>query len=59
VLSAKPGITGSWQVSGRSEVNFDKRIKIDAEYVKKKSLVTDIVILLKSPIVMITGKGAV
>lgn len=59
VLSAKPGVTGSWQVSGRSEVNFDKRIQIDAEYVAKKSILHDIVILLKSPIVMITGKGAV
>lgn len=59
VLSAKPGVTGSWQVSGRSQVNFDKRIKIDAEYVAKKSILHDILILLKSPIVMITGKGAV
>lgn len=59
VLSAKPGITGYWQVSGRSEVNFDKRIEMDAEYVKKRSIIHDIVILLKSPIVMITGKGAV
>lgn len=59
VLSAKPGVTGEWQVSGRSEVNFDKRIEIDAEYVKRKSIVHDIIILLKSPIVMITGRGAV
>lgn len=59
VLSAKPGITGEWQVSGRSEVNFDKRIKLDAEYVKRKSIRHDLLILLKSPIVMITGKGAV
>lgn len=59
VLSAKPGLTGDWQVSGRSEVNFDKRIKIDAQYVQKKSIVRDVGILLKSPIVMITGKGAV
>lgn len=59
VLSSKPGITGEWQVSGRSEVNFDKRIKIDAEYVKRKSIMHDLTILVKSPIVMITGKGAV
>ncbi len=59
VLSAKPGITGEWQVSGRSEVNFDKRIKIDSEYVRRKSIWHDVMILLKSPIVMITGKGAV
>lgn len=59
VLSAKPGITGYWQVSGRSEVNFDKRIKMDSDYVKKQSLGNDIVILLKSPWAMISGKGAV
>lgn len=59
VLSAKPGITGYWQVSGRSEVNFDKRIKMDADYVKKRSLKLDIYILLKSPWAMISGKGAV
>lgn len=59
VLSAKPGITGHWQVSGRSEVNFDKRIKMDADYVKKRSLAMDILILLKSPWAMISGKGAV
>ena len=59
VLSAKPGITGHWQVSGRSEVNFDKRIKMDADYVKKQSLTLDLFILLKSPWAMISGKGAV
>lgn len=59
VLSAKPGITGMWQVSGRSEVNFDKRIKMDADYVKKRSLFLDILILLKSPWAMISGRGAV
>lgn len=59
VLSAKPGITGYWQVSGRSEVNFDKRIKMDADYVRKRSVLFDISILLKSPWAMISGKGAV
>lgn len=59
VLSAKPGITGMWQVSGRSEVNFDKRIKMDAEYVKRRSVLLDIIILLKSPWAMISGRGAV
>lgn len=59
VLSAKPGITGYWQVSGRSEVNFDKRIKMDADYVKKRSLLMDLSILFRSPWAMISGKGAV
>lgn len=59
VLSAKPGVTGHWQVSGRSEVNFDKRIKMDADYVRQKSVLLDLLILLKSPWAMISGKGAV
>lgn len=59
VLSDKPGVTGFWQVSGRSEVNFDKRIQMDADYVTKRSLFFDILILLKSPWAMISGKGAV
>lgn len=56
--TVKPGITGFWQVSGRSEVNFDKRIEMDAYYAKKKSLLFDFLIMLKTPLVMISGKGA-
>lgn len=59
VLKVKPGITGHWQVSGRSEINFDKRILMDAEYARRRSLVYDILILLKSPLAMVTGKGAI
>lgn len=59
VLSVKPGITGFWQVSGRSAVNFDKRIEMDAYYARKKSLLLDFLILLKTPWAMISGKGAV
>lgn len=59
VLSIKPGITGYWQVSGRSEVNFDKRIAMDADYVKNRSLWYDMKILIKTPWAMISGKGAV
>lgn len=59
VLAVKPGITGLWQVSGRSEINFDKRIAIDAKYVDNVSLLSDLGIILRTPLVMITGKGAV
>lgn len=59
VLSVKPGITGIWQVSGRSEVNFDKRIALDANYARSKSLWLDLKILAKTPWAMISGKGAV
>lgn len=58
VHSVLPGITGFWQVSGRSEVFFDKRIRLDAEYADKKSIIYDIFILLKTPWTVINGKGA-
>src|SRR3989344_5707678 len=58
-ISVRPGITGYWQVSGRSEVNFDKRIEMDAYYARKKSIIFDILILMKTPWAMISGKGAV
>lgn len=55
----KPGITGYWQVEGRSDVDFDKRIEMDAYYAKKKSIIFDILILLKTPWAMISARGAV
>ncbi len=57
VLSVKPGITGLWQVSGRSSINFDKRIEMDAYYAKSKSILLDFSILLKTPWVMISGQN--
>jgi lipopolysaccharide/colanic/teichoic acid biosynthesis glycosyltransferase len=59
MLTVKPGITGFWQVSGRSGVNFDKRVEMDAFYAQKKSLFFDLLIMLKTPWVMLTGQGAV
>lgn len=59
VLSVKPGITGLWQVSGRSGINFDERIVIDAQYVDTISLWNDLEIIFKTPYIMLTGKGAV
>lgn len=59
VLSVKPGITGLWQVSGRSEINFDKRISMDAQYIDRISLWIDLEIIFKTPGVMLTGDGAV
>jgi lipopolysaccharide/colanic/teichoic acid biosynthesis glycosyltransferase len=57
--TVKPGITGFWQVSGRSSINFDKRIEMDANYARKKSLLMDLKIMFKTPFVMISGKNAV
>lgn len=58
VLSVKPGVTGFWQVSGRSEINFDKRIEMDAAYVRKRSILYDLWIIFKTPWAMISGRGA-
>ncbi len=58
MLTVKPGITGFWQVSGRSDVGFEKRVEMDAYYARKKSLFLDFLIMLKTPWAMISGKGA-
>lgn len=58
MLTVKPGITGVWQVTGRSGVDFDKRIQMDAAYARKKNIWYDINIILKTPWAMISGKGA-
>ena len=54
VLTAKPGLTGLWQVSGRNEVTFDKRGGLDAQYVSTRSLWNDLKILWKTPQAMIS-----
>lgn len=58
-LKVKPGLTGPWQVGGRSSVGFVERIKMDADYAETKSLLYDIKVILQTPLVVITGKGAV
>jgi len=50
----RPGLTGPWQVSGRNDVPWDKRIQIDADYAKKKSLMYDFIIALKTPTALIS-----
>jgi lipopolysaccharide/colanic/teichoic acid biosynthesis glycosyltransferase len=59
VLEAKPGITGLWQVSGRSRTTFDDMVRLDLRYAKDCSAWTDIKILLATPKAVILGKGAV
>jgi lipopolysaccharide/colanic/teichoic acid biosynthesis glycosyltransferase len=53
LLSVKPGITGPWQTSGRNEVPFAVRAKMDAEYAQKKSIWNDVMILTRTPRAMI------
>ena len=58
VLEAKPGITGLWQVTGRSQTSFDEMVRLDLRYVQDQSPWTDIKILLATPRAVISGKGA-
>jgi lipopolysaccharide/colanic/teichoic acid biosynthesis glycosyltransferase len=58
VYSVKPGLTGLWQISGRSSLSFEDRVKLDAFYAKKRSLLYDLLIIIKTPLVVLTGKGA-
>ena len=58
VLEAKPGITGLWQVTGRSRTTFDEMVRLDLRYARGRSLWADIKILLATPMAVIKGKGA-
>jgi len=57
-MSMRPGITGLWQVAGRSRVDFAKRVELDAMYVRQWSLTLDLVILVKTPAVVLSRRGA-
>jgi lipopolysaccharide/colanic/teichoic acid biosynthesis glycosyltransferase len=57
-LAVKPGITGLWQVSGRSRTTFEEMVKLDLEYISKQSLLLDLGILLKTiPVVLYSPDG--
>ncbi|MGA9306207.1 MAG: sugar transferase [Candidatus Sulfotelmatobacter sp.] len=58
LLEAKPGITGLWQVSGRSRVTFDDMVRLDLQYARTWSPWTDIKILLRTPAAVMLGEGA-
>jgi len=58
IIQVKPGITGPWQVSGRSEIPFKERLRLDEYYIRNWSLGIDLIILLKSLGVIFSKKGA-
>lgn len=57
-LTVPPGITGLWQISGRSEVDFDDRVKLDYQYIQNQSVLLDLKILLRTPMSVLGGRGA-
>ncbi len=58
VLKVKPGVTGLWQISGRNLLSVSERISCDYEYYKKRGILFYILILLKTPYVVLTRYGA-
>ena len=58
VLEAKPGITGPWQVTGRSRTTFDDMVRMDLRYVANCSFWTDVKILLATPRAVLSRSGA-
>ncbi|MRR05424.1 MAG: sugar transferase [Deltaproteobacteria bacterium] len=58
LLQVKPGITGLWQVTGRSSTSFDEMVRLDLKYIYEWSLWLDFKILLLTPWAVIKGKGA-
>ena len=57
-LAARPGITGWWQVNGRSETSFEEMMRLDLEYLDRRSLWLDIVIILRTLPAIVSTRGA-
>ena len=57
-LSARPGLTGRWQTSGRNDCDFPRRVELDAEYVSRWSFSRDLFIMLQTVFVVLSRKGS-
>jgi lipopolysaccharide/colanic/teichoic acid biosynthesis glycosyltransferase len=57
-LDAMPGLTCTWQVSGRSDIPFPEQLRLDVEYIERQSLPEDVRLLLRTVPAVITGRGA-
>ena len=58
VLESKPGITGYWQIEGRSMTSFDSMVRMDIRYINTRSTLYDLKVILKTPLALLTAKGA-
>ena len=59
VLAIKPGITGLAQISGRSNLDFEEEIKLDTFYIENWNLFLDLIIILKTPFIVLKRDGAI
>src|SRR5262249_54905000 len=58
LLTVKPGLTGFWQVNGRQNVDYERRIRMDIYYINHQSLGLDLKILLQTPFAVLKREGA-
>jgi lipopolysaccharide/colanic/teichoic acid biosynthesis glycosyltransferase len=58
LLTIRPGITGLWQVSGRSNLTYDERVRLDMHYIRNWSIWLDFQLLMRTIPVALKGKGA-
>jgi lipopolysaccharide/colanic/teichoic acid biosynthesis glycosyltransferase len=56
-LNAKPGLTGLWQISGRSSLSYEEMVELDIQYIQQQSLGLDLRILFNTPLVILSRKG--
>lgn len=57
-MAVRPGLTGPWQISGRSDTSYAQRVALDVQYVAHPSLATDVKILLRTPVAVLARRGA-
>lgn len=57
-LAVRPGVTGLWQISGRSDTSYSERVALDRAYVRSRNLVTDLWILMRTVVVVAKGRGS-
>jgi exopolysaccharide production protein ExoY len=58
VISVRPGLTGLWQVSGRGATSYEERVQLDVSYVERRSLLLDLRIIARTPVAVLTMRGA-
>ena len=58
LLTVKPGLTGLWQTSGRSDLSYADRVQLDLRYIRTRSIRIDLGLLLKTPVIVFKGRGA-
>ena len=58
LLTVRPGLTGLWQISGRSDLGYEERVRLDMHYIRNYSLWLDLYIIFRTIPIIFTGRGA-